>query len=339
MAGRILLEELNPHGTRVATLEDDGRSVYLYLSPADDYPGETRAVWVRNLVPAPDEMDLKSMKAGRAPLISKMACAHPDGAEEFSVDDLDLVWFPEGSGVSLYVEGLIEAIIPPWSGYDGLQGYARACMDGQLGTLPMPAPESAFFDRLQENLDYWTTRADPEHWSRFRDRLLAHYESAYGPHKQYYALLDRKFPMLAVAEFEVAGRAVFATLGMSDQNQPGVERRAKDASGLLRVEIVSFTDDRRDWFPGVVGRMAAYPWISDAFFASGHTYESGADGPRADFILTGDFSLINLPEPAPLTVDGRYPVTWLAAAPAPGDYLNVARVRGAEQALRKIYGA
>ncbi|MEQ9366135.1 MAG: suppressor of fused domain protein [Leptospirales bacterium] len=338
----ILLQEANPYGTRIATLENDGRTLYLYLSPPEDLPGDTQAVWVRNLLPAPEETDHAAMQSGQAPLLRREACAHPDGLPAPDNEELDLVWFSEGTGVVLYRNGEAEAAIPPWSGADGLQGYAREALAQDVGTLPLPpASQAGFHDRLRENLEFWTARSQKTHWENFRDRLLAHYEAVYGKHKTYYAVTDRDYPPLAVAEFEVEDGHMYATLGMSNQNMPGVEGNvAGDTPNTrMRGEILSYSAEKPEWLPGVLGRMAIFPWLAGAFFDHGHTYESGVDSEHSNFVLTREFDRLHLPAPGELVLDERYPVNWLLAVPIPQEFFMVAKVRGIEHVLEKLYAS
>lgn len=355
MAETILLEEANPHGTRVALVEDDGRTVYLYLSPAredDQQAGEVRAVWVRNRLPAPDESDLEAMREGQAPLRKKSACKHPDGAPALERDELDLVWFPDGCGVTLYRGGEVEAILPPFY-YSGganhpedadhgppIYGYAREAAgdESDAGTLPLPPLDSPFFDRLQENLNFWTERARPEHWPEYRDRLLAIYEAAFGKHQQYYALEDRAFPIVGVAEFECNGWKLYASVGMGDQDMPGIEGRAQEPERHLRAEVVMLTRQPYEWAAGLAARMALYPWLASTFVSAGHSFESGLQHPDANFVFTRSFDRFDLPAPEGPVLENRYPLNLLLAAPVPQDYLRVVRVRGAEHVLDKVYG-
>lgn len=333
----VLIEETNPHGTRVAALEDDGRTLYLYLSPVEKLEGETRAVWVRNLLEAPEKTDFAAMQSGHAPLLRREACNHPDGAPSLSAEEADLVWFPEGTGVALYHDGEALAIIPPWSGYDGLQGYARDALQSDMGTLPFPEDESRFHDRLQENLDFWTTRATPAHWAERRDALLTNYEQVYGKHAQYYALQDRAFPLIGVAEFSHGHRKLYASVGMSEQPMPGVERQTQTPEKLFRAELVVLANESHEWAPGLVARMALFPWLAETYVATGHTYESGLAHEESNFVFTDDFERLGIPAPPALLVDERYPINYLLAAPVPKDYLTVARVRGVDHVLQKIY--
>ncbi|MCB1174700.1 MAG: hypothetical protein KDK39_14115, partial [Leptospiraceae bacterium] len=294
-APTILLEQANPYETRVAQLESDGRTLYLYLSPVDDLPGETNAVWVRNLIEAPADSDRESMQAGQAPLQKKAACKHPAGLPLPAKNELDLVWFAEGTGVALYYQGALEAVVPPWSGLDRIQGYAREALELDVATLPLPQAGSPFLDRLQSNLDFWTQRSQADFWPRFRDQLLAWYEERLGrQHRQYFAL-ERKYPPMAVVEFDLPDEwrspnadfdRLYLTLGMSYQPMPGLERSKENAASKAWTEIITKGHSDLRQLPGYIGRMALYPWLSGSFFFYVHVYESGQDGPKSDYIFS-----------------------------------------------------
>ena len=332
---RILLEEENPYGSYVAQLENDGRTIYLYLSPTGSPEEQPRAVWIRNLVAAPAETDREAMQVGMAPLYKKSACKHPDGLPPLTDDALDLVWFQEGNGVTLYHDGQIEAIIPPWSGKDGFFGYAREALSADIGTLPLPPQESEFYKRLEENLSFWNLRTQKGHWDNYRDRMLAHYEAALGPHLQYYAVTDRTYPPLAVVEFETSRGRVYTTLGMSNQNMPGVELAMENPRSHVRVEIITERRQAESFVPGLMGRMAVYPWLSGSWLGHGHLFESGLNEPFSDFVLTDNFAGSSLDLMDSFQVDS-YNLRFILALPISQDWVQAARLRGGEHILRKI---
>lgn len=341
MSLQVLLEEANPYQTQVAQVESDGRTVYLYLSPVDDLPGQTRAIWIQNLESAPASTDRAAMQSGQAPLRKQSACRHPEGSTLYKNEELDLVWFPEGSGVSLYRNGEVEAILPPWSGRDGMMGYAREALELDIGTLPLPEKDSGLYTRLKENLEFWNLRAKPEFWPAFRDSLLAQYEKVYGKHIQYYALSDRKYPPIGIVEFKHPSSdddtaRIFATLGMSYQPMPGVEGFSKEPIEDFRAEIITTGSSDQHFLPGLLGRLSVYPWLSGTFLTDGHRYESGMEYEKSDFIFTKDFKSFGLPELAVMKLEDLYPINWLYAVPVDQESLLVARVKGADFALKKL---
>ena len=345
----VLLEEANPYKTRVAQLESDGRTVYLYLSPVDDLPGPTHAVWVRNLIAAPEKTDHEAMKQGIAPLQKKSACRHPQGAELPDPKELDLVWFPEGTGVSLYYQGRVEAIIPPYAGADGIQGYSREALELDVMTLPLPEEGSGFYDRLEENLAFWSLRARKETWPSYRDALLAHYEAVYGRHLQYYAL-SRDYPPMAIVEFPYEPKQgnssifpeadrIFVSLGMSYQPMPALELARIDAPQNSRMEFVTLGPGDYKQLPGILGRMAIYPWLSGSFFSPEHRYESGSEYEKSDYLFSQELDYLGLPPMEPFRLNmlnEDRTVRFLAAVAVNHEDMLVAQVKGVDFALKKM---
>ncbi len=331
-----LLREINPYGTLEAVVESDGRGVYFYLNPTGNEEGQPLAVWVRNLVPAPEESDRESMQAGLAPRLRRPACKHPEGLPELKEDQLDLVWFQEGNAAALYIDGEVEAIIPPWSGHDGFFGYARQAMDSDVGTYPFPEDETGITERLKENLEFWNHRTSSSHWEQYRDSLLAHYEEAFGKHLQYYAVTDRAYPPMAVVEFAHgdSGR-VYTTLGMSNQSMPGVELHMEEPEHHMRAEIITATPDIKEWMPGLMGRLGVYPWISGSWFGHGHVYESGLGKPDSDLIFSRAREDALPRWPGPFRVD-YYETAFLRALPIPREWIQPVHLKGADHVLDKM---
>ena len=333
MGTKLLLNETNPYGTWTAVVEDDGRTVYLYLNPAGESHATSRAVWVRNLIPAPMAPDRAAMKGGCAPLFRAEACQHPGGLGPLKPDELDIVWFQEGNAVALFRDGKPEALIPPWSGMDGFFGYAAEAVGPDAGTVPFPEDRAGLQARLDENLAFWTARSAGNFWSSYRDQMIAHYEASYGPHKQYFAVTDRDYPPLAVVEFESHNEVVYASLGMSAQNVPDVELYEEEPGNHVRTELVWSSPAQDTSVPGLVARVALYPWLASAYLGPGHLYRTGMDGTdRAYVLFTPEFPIAR---PASFQSDG-YPVRFLYTFAVGDEWLQVAKTRGTEHVLSKL---
>ena len=331
----IILEEANPYETFAASVEDDGRTIYLYMHPLKDENQNPKAVWLRNLIAAPNDTDRESMKHGTAPCLKKSSCAHPEGQSTISRERLGILWFQEGNGVAIYVDEKLEAVIPPWSGRDGLFGYSAQCTSQDAGTLPLLETNKGLIGRVKENEDFWKKRNDTSYWSSFRDSLLNHYENTFGNHTNYFTLSDRKYPPLAIVEFEREDKIIYATLGMSYQNMPRVELEAKNPEEHLRSEIITARSSRTDWMPGLMGRIAIYPWLFNRWLGSGHTYESGLTQPYADFIMTDDYEDCFLRKPGDFNFENKK-VSFLLAIPIHQEDLLVVKVRGIPHVLKRI---
>lgn len=345
---RILIEEENPYGNAAAFVEDDGRTIYLYRVPAEGSVIQPSAVWVRNLLPAPSEADDAPVR-GIAPLMKADHCNHRDGLPSFHPDELDLIWFPDGTGVSLYVNGEVEAVLPPWAGHDFVHGYAREARGYGASTIPLPPSSSGLYARLEENREFWNRRTRKGDWEDYRDRMLAYYESFLGRHSQYFAV-NQKVPMLAIVRFDDVAldlkrpdsisaerKTVLVTLGMGRQPQPGIEMYHENPDAVMHSEILTFYPGAPEFAVSLLGRMAAYPWKTGRFFDHGHIYESGRQEPVCDFLITADAADAGWPVlPAPPLHDDRYPIRLLYAVPATQEDVLVARAKGVDFRLKRM---
>ena len=335
----VLKSEENPYRTQSASLESDGRTVYLYLNPVEGVDLVPRAVWVMNLVPAPAE-DADGMIRGQAPVRSRAACAHPNGMKAPHENEIDFVWFQEGTGVTLYVEGEIWAVIPPFSGSDGFYGFCREATLPEHGTFPLPDGMKA---RAKENLDFWNRRTQKGFWAQFQGNLLRTYEAAFGPHNNYYALDNGKFPAMGLAEFSIPGTTLrlFATIGMSAQNMPGVELHVKNPEPLFRVELLTVREAPHPWFIDSMSRVALLPWRTGGWVGPGHSIQFGRSEPMSDYLvlehhLVQDQILADMFAKLPSAIlDERYARTFLFLWPAVPDDFRVNQARGREFLAKK----
>src|SRR5262245_697922 len=92
----ILAESMSPNGNIVAVVEATAQCIHFYLSGKPETEFGTRAVWVRNLVPAPADFNRDQIQRGEPPIMPASMCAHPEGAPELDARNLRIVWFEEG---------------------------------------------------------------------------------------------------------------------------------------------------------------------------------------------------------------------------------------------------
>jgi hypothetical protein len=154
---QVLLEEVNPLGNVQAVVEADGRVCYFYLFGSEEIDFGMRSVWVRNLQPAPERVDVDAMREGEAPLNPKAFCAVPEACPLPERDQLRVCWLPEGDGAALFEGRELLAIIPPWSGKGGFHGYARDCRGQGVVAWEMPS-EPALLLRFEEAAKFWSAR-------------------------------------------------------------------------------------------------------------------------------------------------------------------------------------
>lgn len=344
----ILLEEQNPYESLTAFIEDDGRTTYLYLTASEESPFEPKALWLRNHQEAPEEPDTESAADGIAPLMHRSNCVDAGALPHYKKEDLDLVWFQEGNGVTLYHNGKPEAVIPPWSGADQVYGYCVNASGYTSGTIQMPKSDG-FYQRLEDNINHWNQVTAPGSWESFRDELLTFYEDAFGAkHSQYFAVTDSKVPILAVVQFHLNEFNIHCTVGMARQHMPGVESLYKEPVHYLRREMISVRnhdsagalpfEDQEKAFLSVFARLGQYPWAALRAIDHGHIFETGLDG--AEFIFSNSPSHTPLPPEVSEKLFsnfmiGHYSLAPIFAIPATQEDLLVARQKGGDFWLEK----
>src|SRR4051812_47054005 len=107
------ISEVSPDEGLRCDVEDDGKTVYLYLHPARHSDFKSRVVWVRNRIAAPAEL---TVVRGVPPVMPAKNCNHPKGAGPIRKNEAKIIWLPEGNGVALYEGEELLAAIPPGSG-------------------------------------------------------------------------------------------------------------------------------------------------------------------------------------------------------------------------------
>jgi hypothetical protein len=275
-----LLEEICPLGSLRATIEDDGRTVYLYVASREGHPFGMRAAWIRNRVAAPDRFDPDELKAGRAPLLPRDACAHPDGAPALS-GSLRLLWFEECDGVALYENDVLLAVLPSWADAMGC-GYARDCMQDRLMAFPLDAARAELEPRLARAREFWRSWDEGDPWASRRDALVSSVERVLGRSSNYYAIDGGYWPPRALVRAPTDDGTVLVTCGMSILPMPTIEREIRDASPVRRIEIGLAVRNREFDEPGIqrllrfVSGTSALPWKQLTWLGDHHTVSCDA---------------------------------------------------------------
>jgi hypothetical protein len=124
----LFLEHEHRESGRLAVLEDDGSSAWLYISEADSRKPMGDA-WVYNRIAAPPTEAIKSYRAGPPPAAQgyarKSALCEDPSSHEWS-----FVWSPDGESVAVAKDGEPMAFII--GGKKG--GYSRELVkDGPWG--------------------------------------------------------------------------------------------------------------------------------------------------------------------------------------------------------------
>ena len=269
---KTILEDVSPLGNVQAVVECDGRTCYFYLNGADDIDFGMRSVWVRNLVTAPEELDVAAMRRGDPPLNPRRHCRSPAGSKPPRENELRVVWLPEGNGAALLESNEIIAAIPPWSGENGFYGYARdAVGDGPVAWELAAA--DAFIARIKNAERFTKEWADGDPWPELRDRLVQSISSQLGQHSNYYGIDGGYWPPRAMLRIPRDGSTVFLTAGMCILPQPNADDLE---GGGRRVELgavlpSSWSNEEVVKFGRYISGQAGLPWSRLTWLGHGHT--------------------------------------------------------------------
>lgn len=331
----ILIESSYPGDGSVALLEDDGRTVYLYLSYDGD-DGPYVPLWVANRVPAPKTLELD----GEPPLNPVEHCAHPEGLEPFAPDRLEIVWFPEGDGVAVYESGSLLAAIPGWTGVDEFIGYAREAR----GHGPLAwelSKDSALHARLDAARRYWQSWEEkPDPWQRAQPEQLKALETQLGKPDPYFAIDGGRWPPKALVRIGTEKADLWVTVGMSVRPMPAVERFVEDPRPLRRIELGMVLPPETgealmETLGDYVSQLTNLPWRQRTWLGQGHTIpcqELEALGYPAVALLAATES--NYPVELP-PFDGD-PVTLLWLVPITADEWARAKAESTEAVLSGV---
>jgi hypothetical protein len=335
----VLFEEVGPNGNVQAVVEADEDVCYFYLFSADSTGQPLKSVWVRNLSAAPQTLDVEWMQSGHPPRNPSPHCRHPFGSSLPSRERLHVVWLPEGNGVALYEGEEILAIIPPWSGINGFDGYARDA----IGTGPLAwelLPDNVLYNRFAKANAYWKSWDDENLWPSMQETLIGRIESSLGPHSNYYAIDGGHWPPKALLRIPRRNQVALVTVGVSARPQPNVDMQTDAPEELRRIELgallpQSWSDEAIKKFAAYVSGQSNLPWEHYTWLGPGHTLPCDSwNNPGHKFAI-----LLDQHPAAPRLdlgkqFDDPVKVVWLL--PITGEERQLAIDHGSEQLLTQL---
>ncbi|MCB1159449.1 MAG: suppressor of fused domain protein [Leptospiraceae bacterium] len=352
----ITYQETNPYGSMTAFLEDDGRTVYLYLQSQMNPAYEMQSVWVKNRVEAPEKRTEEELRSGRAPVLTRSELASNPDISPLSEKDLYFIWLEEGNGLALFVNDSLYTFLPPWSGMKGFHGYSRYVKDEALtATAIGDTNHGVIVERIEKARQFWEYRSKPETWIQIRDSRLHFLESKFGTHTKYWSADGGKFPFIGIARFQLKDSSIqiYSTIGMSGQNMPAVEFYHKDYEAYARIELVfairsgAGPDSTESWVPHFMGELVKFPWNMQKWLGEGHTIQLGRQDPEAllefnHLLLFEDSKPSLLPSLMGFNTEKEKPVRFLYMLPITEEEKVWASRNGSlqlkEKFIEKAYG-
>ncbi|MBW8684556.1 suppressor of fused domain protein [Chitinophaga rhizophila] len=285
----VLIEQANTRYTMIAVVEQDERTAYFYLYPAElqSKKYRMRACWLRNLQPGPSKRDSAAMENGDAPMLEAHYCNHPQGKEPLQADRLSIVWMPEEDGAAVLYDGETLGVIPGWSLYsEDPAAYAADCTGGDGDALVFPlgdASKNQQHARVAEAVTFrklWDDTETPQ-WPVIQDQFINIYQQHFGELKQYFAIDNNQWPPMALGKFEKDNVVYFLTMGVSIRPMPWVSYLYNDhAPAYRRMELAlaiskdDFSEEEITKMAEGLSGMADIPWRHISWLGEGHTIGS-----------------------------------------------------------------
>jgi hypothetical protein len=263
---RVLIEEPSPNGNQVALVEDDGRTIYLYIvsaagSSSADQP--TRSCWVRNLGPAPSEIDVASMKEGQAPMLPAKLTRFPMGGQpSLRPGELSAVWLEDGDSVVLLDRD--EVIAAMLGDVDANVGFSRDCKEASSFCRPLDeARKKEVRSRLERADAFWGEWSALEKaWTSFKERTISALEPSLGKSTGFFSLGGPRWPPLGLARFSHQDASIGITTGMSIRPQPRQVVAERKRIELAAAVDASLPAEQVSEFFAWLAAIARLPWNS-----------------------------------------------------------------------------
>lgn len=273
-----LLEETSPCAPVIGVVETDGTTVYLYLHGAPNSGFGTRALWVANLAPAPDGVDVERMKRGEAPMMPAASTARPEGLRLTDLEPLKLIWFAEGTGAALAGKDGLLAILPPGTGeHDAFPGFARDALQQTKLAWPLNSPQGLVVaSRVEKEEAFWKLWEADDAWPRLQQQLLAAIDGTLGSEGRYFAIDGGEWPPRFLALRRYQGNTVLLTGGVSLLPQPGVARPLAPPRQPRRIELAlalqgDHSEESLTALSQYLSAQCQLPWIRASWLGPGHT--------------------------------------------------------------------
>lgn len=344
-----------PRPMGVYTAEIVMNDVAMWLLITSEFEPTVRSVWIRNLAPAPKDIEVDGLFNGSVTRNPLPFVRHPGAGRRPVPEDIEFVWFPEGNGVGLFERGECVAILPPWDERrtrtpddpPGQQAPGYSLEAAAAGPFALPLEgENALLDELERARDFWERwggEVGNARWHRFAEERSRALSKAFGAEPATsFVLPVSGWPPRMVLRFDLPTHSILTTIGASVLPQPNARLAMDDPRPIRRMELAvavptTATQDQIMAVGSHFGSLSTWPWRANFWLGDAQTIEFPA-WPVATFgvaavqaeppaldggpILLGEEEgdPVNLLWLVPMTVDER------DRAADPSDQMEVARL-------------
>jgi Suppressor of fused protein (SUFU) len=356
---KVIYQEANPYSSLTAYLEDDSRTVYLYLQSEQNLEWKIRALWIRNRIEAPLSRDKEDFTNGLAPVLLSNEISPNADFSEIQPEDVHFIWTEEGDGVAVFIKEELHAFLPSWSGINGLAGYSKFARVETITANPLgDSNHGVIADIVERSRKFWEFRAEKGSWKKIQSSRLDFLESKLGAHTKYWSADGGKFPFVGIAKFESPLHPeviIYSTIGLSAQNMPTVDLFHKDYLNYARIELVIAIrkipgDKSETWIPHFLGELIKFPWNMIKWLGVGHTISMNRRDPDSLYLnfssaillkdLTSvnhaDLVIQNTPDLSGLMTESNQPVNFLFILPINDEEAYYMKSEGSKALLSLI---
>ncbi|MCM8530411.1 MAG: suppressor of fused domain protein [Lentisphaeraceae bacterium] len=267
----VIAELENWLGNKVAILEGNNNSIYLYIYSKDQ---NVIALWVANSKRIDNPKDIKTeMEEGLPPYMPNEQCndkgyilAHENE------NDWELQWGLDQNSIAVWYKGKIISIMPEWSGLQGFYGYSIGTDYETPLAWPLSKDNAQIhkFINEKEFLSNWTEDV----WIQHQEALLELYSNNFNGQERYFAIDGGNWPPKGMRYISQGSSHYLFTVGISILPMPlyGMNYE-EDIEDFRRIELGIIFEGGDDFtaLGQYLSAQSTYPWYWGTHFDNGHT--------------------------------------------------------------------
>ncbi|MFZ6875722.1 suppressor of fused domain protein [Undibacterium sp. Di27W] len=268
-----LVELQNWSECRTAILEYENDSVYLYSRPHDENL-DLKALWIANTKKRIfGKSNIKAdFDKGIQPYLPKEYCLESGYISDFkNKENWELQWGLDQNSIAVYFKGVIIAILPEWSGFNGFHGYSIGTNRESEVAWPLNEDNIQIQRFLDERnfLDSWSESK----WILRQESLVSFYKNLHSGDARYFAADAGKWPPLGIHYSKSSEIEFISTVGMSQLPMPEFGMKHENVQDFRRIELAIACRPISDFEPlaRYLSGQATYPWYFGTHFDHGHT--------------------------------------------------------------------
>lgn len=267
----VITELENWLGNKVAILEENNNSIYLYSYSKDK---NVLALWVANSnrVESPKDIEIE-MEEGLPPYMPNEQCNDNGYILDYeNEDNWELQWGLDQNSIAVWYKGDIISIMPEWSGFKGVFGYSTGTDYETALAWPLNQEneQKHRFVKEKEFLNNWTEDV----WLNHQKSLLERYDSSFEGQTRYFAIDGGNWPPKGMKYISKGNLHSLFTVGVSILSMPSFGMNyEEDVEDFRRIELSIIFEGGNDFtaLGKYLSAQSSYPWHWGTHFDNGHT--------------------------------------------------------------------